>query len=169
MDLAECDRREHAGVILDRVSDADFWIFFLRRHRCRGGRRRPTPQNQPRMCTHDASRRIRENSSCGRAVAATLDLLAENVNAFDEDHWLCNRDNVIYLKLQEPASILDNAVAAAAPAVSSPVQACENKRRWIGSPGRGASSFDGCRHKRRKLVVFCPVLGLKLLPAAVGS
>ena len=28
MDLAEFDRGEHAGVILDEVSDADFLIFL---------------------------------------------------------------------------------------------------------------------------------------------
>ena len=28
MDLAEFDRREHAGVILDGLSDADFLFFF---------------------------------------------------------------------------------------------------------------------------------------------
>jgi hypothetical protein len=71
-----------------------------------------------------------------------LDLSAENLEAFDEDHWLRNRDNVIYLKLQEPAYILDNAVAAAAPAVSSPVPARENKRRWIASPGNDANIFN---------------------------
>ena len=100
---------------------------------------RPKAPNTPKSATNVYAYKY---SSCGRAVVATLDLLAEKVNAFDEDHWLCNRDNVIYLKLQEVASILDNAVAAAAPAVSSPLQARENKRRWIGSPGRGANSFD---------------------------
>ena len=30
MDLAEFDRREHPGVILDGVSDADFLIFFAK-------------------------------------------------------------------------------------------------------------------------------------------
>ena len=79
---------------------------------------------------------------CTLLLTPSVDLFAENLSIFDEDHWLRNRDSVIYLKLQEPASILDYTVTTAAPAISSPVQARENKRRWIGSPGRGANIFD---------------------------
>ena len=134
MDLAEFDRREHAGVILDGVSDA----YFLKRHR-EALQGRPKALKSAKSATNVYAYTY---SFCGRAVVATLDLSAENLEAFDEDHWLRNRDNVIYLKLQEPAYILDNAVAAAAPAVSSPVPARENKRRWIASPGNDANIFN---------------------------
>ena len=94
-------------------------------------------------------------SFCGRAAVATLDLSAENVEAFHEDHWLRIRDNVMYLKLQEPAYILD---AAAAPAVS-PVWVRENKRRWMGSPSSVASVFDWCGSMliKRRLAASCHV------------
>eukprot|EP00435_Cladocopium_sp_Y103_P001727 s4552_g1.t1 len=133
MDLAEFDRREHAGVILDGVSDA----YFLKRHR-EALQGRPKALKSAKSATNVYAYTY---SFCGRAVVATLDLSAENLGAFDEDHWLRNRDNVIYLKLQEPAYILDNAVAAAAPAVSSPVPERARKRQWRGSPARGANIF----------------------------
>lgn len=37
-------------------------------------------------------------SFCGRAVVATLDLSAEKLKVFHEDHLLRNRDNVILLE-----------------------------------------------------------------------
>ena len=87
MDLADFDRREHAGVILDGVSDA----YFLKRHR-EALQGRPKARKSAKSVTNVYAHTY---SFCGRAVVATLDLSAENLNAFDEDHWLRNRDNVI--------------------------------------------------------------------------
>ena len=40
-----------------------------------------------------------------RAVVATFDLGAANLDLFDTDHWLSDRDNVRVLRLSEPASL----------------------------------------------------------------
>ena len=42
-------------------------------------------------------------SLCRRAVVATFDLSAANLGLLETDHWLSNRNNVLVLKLTEPA------------------------------------------------------------------
>ena len=40
-----------------------------------------------------------------RAVVVTMDLSAANLHLFETDHWLCNRKNIIVVKLTETAFI----------------------------------------------------------------
>ncbi|CAE7268044.1 dcsD [Symbiodinium sp. CCMP2456] len=83
MDLAEFDRRIHAGVILDGVGDA----LFLKRHR-------EALQSRAKMVKVRATNVYSyAYSFCGRAVVATFDLSAQNLGELESDHWLCNRDN----------------------------------------------------------------------------
>ena len=55
-------------------------------------------------------------SLCRRAAVATFDLSAANLHLLESDHWLSNRNNVLVLKLTEPAW----EVAVAAPAAPLP-------------------------------------------------
>ncbi|CAE7333538.1 unnamed protein product [Symbiodinium necroappetens] len=134
MDLAEFDRRIHAGVILDGVGDA----LFLKRHR-EALQGRPKMVKDAKSATNVYSYAY---SFCGRAVVATFDLSAQNLGELESDHWLCNRDNVRLLKLNETAYVepadvyLDSPPAYAA-------RADQRKRRWIGSPPRCAALFPG--------------------------
>ena len=130
MDLADFDRSRHAGVILDGVGDA----FFLKRNR-------ETLQGRPKVVKGVRSATSVYSfkySFCNRAVIATFDLGASNLNALYTDHWLSNRANVALLWLRFPVFHQ--------PEEAGPVHAIENsphslappdrKRRWIGSPAR---------------------------------
>ena len=77
-----------------------------------------------------------------RGVVATFDLSASNLEAFETDHWMCNRKNIIQLKLTEqaweeaPTTPRGPGPATAAAAPPSPVITGRAKRRRIsGSPG----------------------------------
>lgn len=52
-------------------------------------------------------------SLCRRAVVATFDLSAANLHLLESDHWLSNRNNVLLLKLSEPAWEVSVATPAA--------------------------------------------------------
>ncbi|OLQ04307.1 hypothetical protein AK812_SmicGene12594 [Symbiodinium microadriaticum] len=97
MDLADFDRRVHAGVLLDGVGDA----MFLKRNR-EALQGRPKIVKGARSATNVFSYSY---SFCGRAVVATFDLSAQNLEELQTDHWLRNRQNVQLLNLQEPAYI----------------------------------------------------------------
>ena len=76
-------------------------------------------------------------SFCGRAVVATFDLSAQNLGELESDHWLCNRDNVRLLKLNETAYVEPADMYLDSP----PAHAAQRKRRWIVfSPLRGPVS-----------------------------
>ena len=95
MDLAEFDRRVHAGVILDGVGDA----LFLKRNR-------EALQGRPKVFKGAKSATnvfAYSYSFCSRAVVATFDLSAQNLDMLHSDHWLSNRDNVMLLWLTERA------------------------------------------------------------------
>ena len=131
MDLAEFDRRIHAGVILDGVGDA----LFLKRHR-EALQGRPKMVKGAKSATNVYSYAY---SFCGRAVVATFDLSAQNLGELESDHWLCNRDNVRLLKLNETAYVEPADMYLDSP----PAHAAQRKRRWIGSPPRCAALFPG--------------------------
>ena len=97
MDLADFDRRVHAGVLLDGIGDA----MFLKRNR-EALQGRPKIVKGARSATNVFSYSY---SFCGRAVIATFDLSAQNLEELHTDHWLCNRQNVQLLRLDEPAYI----------------------------------------------------------------
>jgi len=82
LDFADFDREEHSGVLLDGVADA----MILKKNRealqgraklCKGG------QSATNMYSYGYT-------LCKRAVVATFDLSAKNLDAFDSDHWLSN-------------------------------------------------------------------------------
>ena len=121
MDLAEFDRRVHAGVILDGVGDA----LFLKRNR-------EALQGRPKVIKGAKSATnvfAYSYSLCSRAVVATFDLSAQNLDMLHSDHWLSNRDNVMLLWLTERAY--------EDPEVSSQgdlSRVDQRKRRWVASP-----------------------------------
>ena len=86
---------------------------------------------------------------CDRAVVATFDLSASNLDAFETDHWLKNELNVIVLRLTEKAfteptssGVLTLASGGQAPC-PTPMPGSDvaveavmppRKRRWASSP-----------------------------------
>ena len=125
MDLADFDRRVHAGVLLDGVGDA----MFLKRNR-EALQGRPKIVKGARSATNVFSYSY---SFCGRAVVATFDLSAQNLEELQTDHWLCNRQNVQLLNLQEPAYIEPASLSAAESDVIDS-RSDQRKRRWVASP-----------------------------------
>lgn len=95
LDLSEFNLAVHAGVLLDGVGDA----LMLHQHRealqgrakeNRGGRSATMMYAYP-------------FTLCRRAVVATMDLSAANLDFFQKHHWLSDRRNVILLQLQQQA------------------------------------------------------------------
>ncbi|CAJ1352267.1 unnamed protein product [Effrenium voratum] len=129
LDMAEFDRRRHAGVILDGVGDA----LFLKRNR-------ETLQGRPKVVKGAKSATnvfSYSFSFCGRAVVATFDLSAQNLDALHNDHWLCNRENVRLLWLTEPAYVSEPSMCA------TPLPSHDGrKRRWVASPKRELSFVE---------------------------
>lgn len=93
--MSEFDIASDAGVLLDGVGDAQ----MLHRHRealqgrakeGRGGKSSTMMYSYP-------------FTLCRRAVVATMDLSAANLQHFQKHHWLSDKRNVIVLRLAEQA------------------------------------------------------------------
>ena len=122
LDLADFDRVRHAGVLLDGVGDA----MTLKRNRdSLHGRAKVSKGGQSATNVY-----AYKYTFCRRAVVATLDLSAVNLDQFEKDHWLSSELNVIVLRLTEPAF-----GARAEPSSPRP-SAPPCKRRWPNSPPR---------------------------------
>ena len=122
MDLADFDHSIHAGVVLDGVGDA----LFLKRHR-------EALQGRPKLVKSGKSATnvyAYAYTFCGRAVVATFDLSAANLDRLRTDHWLAERQNVLLLLLEEPA-FFDPADLLEE--VRTPTRR-NAKRMWVGSP-----------------------------------
>ena len=94
LDFSSFDLRRDAGVLLDGVNDA----LTLKSNRevlqgvpkkCRGGRSNTMMYSYP-------------YTLCRRAVVATMDLSARNLELFSTDHWLSNPANCKVLQLTAP-------------------------------------------------------------------
>ena len=95
VDLGDLDVCVHAGVLFDGVVDA----FFLKNNR-------EVLQGTPKVCKGGKSGTMiyaYPFTLCRRAVVATFDLSAANLNLFHTDHWLSDQRNVIQLHLNSPA------------------------------------------------------------------
>ena len=95
LDLNGFDHRVHSGVLLDGVGDA----FFLRQHR-------EVLQGRAKKCTEGQSATnvyAYPFTLARRAVIATFDLSAKNLQAFAHHHWLSDQRNVVVLELVAPA------------------------------------------------------------------
>ena len=97
IDLTDFNIDVHAGVLLDGVGDA----LFLKHNR-------ESLQGRPKLGKGGRSGTMMYAypfTFARRAVVATFDLSAKNLEAFTTDHWLQDRRNVIQLKLTEPAYV----------------------------------------------------------------
>jgi hypothetical protein len=105
LDLSEFDVARDAGVNLDGVGDAAFLHYHReslqgRAKESRGGRSTTMMYAYP-------------YTLCRRAVVATMDLSAANLELFETHHWLSDTRNVIPFRLTE--SVFESTPAAAAP------------------------------------------------------
>ena len=134
IDLADFEWDRHSGALLDGVGDA----FILKGNR-------EALQGRPKLCKGGQSATnvySYKYTLVRRGIVATFDRSASNLEAFETDHWLSNRKNIIQLNLTEqawvetPATLRSSGPSAAAAAPPSPVIAGRVKRRWVsGSPG----------------------------------
>ena len=95
LDFSEFDTRRHGGVLLDGVGDA----LILKKNR-------ESLQGQAKLSKGGQSATMMYSYKYTlymRAVVATFDLSAVNLDAFDKDHWLCNSLNVTRLVLEDSA------------------------------------------------------------------
>ena len=120
LDLADFDRVRHAGVLLDGVGDA---LILKHNRESLQGRAKASKGGQSATNMY-----AYKYSFCRRAVVATLDLSAANLEQFEKDHWLSSALNVIVLRLTEPAFALRGEPST--PRTATP--SC--KRRWPTSP-----------------------------------
>ena len=89
------DVTRDAGVNLDGIGDA----MFLHRHReSLQGRAKETKGGRSSTMKYAYSLTL-----CRRAVVATMDLSAANLDLLDLHHWLSDSRNVITLRLTESA------------------------------------------------------------------
>ena len=129
LDLNGFDHRAHSGVLLDGVGDA----FFLRQHR-------EVLQGRAKKCTGGQSATnvyAYPFTLARRAVIATFDLSAKNLQAFAHHHWLSDKRNVVVLKLGAPAYQTPPATAGsrARPETrGSPSHPAHKRSRPVGSP-----------------------------------
>ena len=101
LDLGDYDLCCHAGVLLDGVGD----VRFLKRHR-------EMLQGRPKVCKGGKSGTMMYAypfTLCRRAVVATFDLSAANLEMLRTDHWLSDARNVLQLHLTAPAFDSPNA------------------------------------------------------------
>ena len=95
LDLSELDVETDAGVLLDGVGDA----AMLTRHReALQGRAKSTTGGRSATMLYAYPFTL-----ASRAVVATFDLSAENLDLFNTHHWLKNPANVMVVHLTEPA------------------------------------------------------------------
>ena len=93
LDFSDFNVRAHSGVLLDGVGDA----FILKRNR-------EALQGRPKASKGAQSATMMYSYTCTlcrRAVVATFDLSAKNLDALREDHWLKDPRNVVQLLLDE--------------------------------------------------------------------
>ena len=127
LDFADFDLRHHSGVLLDGVADA--MILKANRESLQG---RPKVSKGGQSATNMYAYKY---TLARRAVVATFDLSAKNLEEFVKDHWLSCPLNVIVLRLTEKA--YQEPLAAEVLQVSMDAQPeREKKRRWLGSPAR---------------------------------
>ena len=95
LDMSGFDVGEHGGVLLDGVGDAQMIAD-----------NRETLQGRAKVDMGGKSATMMYAfpfTLCRRAVVATMDNAANNLDYFNTHHWLSNRQNVIVLKLTSQA------------------------------------------------------------------
>ena len=95
LDLADFTASQHVGVLLDGVSDA----LLLKKHR-------ETLQGRPKLLKGAKSATMKFAYSftlCRKAIVATMDTAAENLDLLASDPWLADSRNIVQLHLRAPA------------------------------------------------------------------
>ena len=127
LDFADFDWARDAGALLDGVGDA----YILKKNReALQGRPKLTKGGQSATNVYSYSYTLFK-----RGVVATFDLSAKNLQAFERDHWLSNRQYVIVLRLMEKAFVeppaTPRADAQTQTTPGTPEIGARTKRRWV--------------------------------------
>lgn len=97
LDLSGFDISLHAGVLLDGVGDT---MMLHTSRESLQGRAKETFGGKTTTMMYAYPYTL-----CHRAVVATFDLSAKNLDFFAKHHWLSDKRNVTVLKLHDPAWI----------------------------------------------------------------
>ena len=95
LDLSDFDVKNHVGVLLDGVSDS----LILKKHR-------GTLQGRPKVLKGAKSATMKHAypfTVCRKAVIATMDTAAFNLELLATDPWLSDPRNILHLELTSPA------------------------------------------------------------------
>lgn len=93
LDLSDFDVRFHGGVLLDGVGDA---LILKANREALQGRAKVSKGAQSATMMYSYKYTLAR-----RAVVATFDLSAANLDALTSDHWLQNPLNVVQLRLSD--------------------------------------------------------------------
>jgi hypothetical protein len=121
LDLADFDLDAHGGVLLDGLGD----IATLKANR-------ESLQGRPKITKGARSATMKHAYAytlARRAIVATSDLSAANIDMLTSDHWLADPRNVLVLRLTEPAWVdpRSQATMQTMPAETREVM----MRRWL--------------------------------------
>ncbi len=121
LDLADFDLDAHGGVLLDGLGD----IATLKANR-------ESLQGRPKITKGARSATMKHAypyTFARRAIVATSDLSAANIDMLTSDHWLADPRNVLVLRLTEPAWVdqRSQATMQTMPAETREVM----MRRWL--------------------------------------
>ncbi len=97
LDFSDFNVATHGGVLLDGVADP--YILWKNREALQG---------RPKLCKGAQSATMMYSykyALCRRAVVATFDLAAENLDALQHDHWLGDNRNILKLRLHDKVFI----------------------------------------------------------------
>ena len=92
-DMADFDVRHHGGVLLDGVGDA---LILKKNREPLRGRAKQTKGAQSATMIYSYKYTLAR-----RAMVATFELSASNLDAMANDHWLQSPLNVVQLRLSE--------------------------------------------------------------------
>ena len=95
LDISDFQASRDAGILLDGVGDAQTLVDS-----------REVLQGRPKECKGGRAATMKFSypfTFARRAIVATFDLSAHNLDFFKEHHWLSNPRNVIVLRLSGPA------------------------------------------------------------------
>ena len=121
LDLADFDLDVHGGVFLDGLGD----IATLKSNR-------ESLQGRPKVTKGARSATMKHAypyTFARRAIVATSDLSAANIDMLVSDHWLADPRNVLVLRLNEPAWLVPGGQVVSQ---STPTETREvMMRRWL--------------------------------------
>jgi len=123
LDLVDFNRAEHSGVNFDGLGDA---MILKRNRESLQGRAKIAKGAKSATNVYAYSYTFTR-----RAVIATMDLSAVNLDLLKTDHWLSNPNNVIVLEVKEPVWVNSPTVSGQASTDATGALRCWKQQRRV--------------------------------------